>query len=126
MVGEVGIYTGRNPDTVRAADVLYISRERLARATPDSFLDVAPELVVEILSAGDRWADVRQKLREYFGIGVDVVLLVEPQARLVSVYRSPTELVELSADETLALDDLLPGFALPLSQLFESKTRGDE
>lgn len=119
MVGEVGIYTGRNPDTVRAADVLYISHERLARATPDSFLDVAPELIVEILSPGDRWANVRQKLREYFAVGVNVVLLVEPQARLVSLYRSPTELVELNADETLKLDDILPGFSLPLSQLFD-------
>lgn len=119
MVGEVGIYTGRNPDTLRAADVLYISHERLAKATPNSFLDVAPELIVEILSPGDRWADVRQKLREYFDVGVNAVLLVEPQARLVSVYRSPTELVELRADETLALEDILPGFSLPLSQLFD-------
>ncbi len=47
---------------------------------------------------------------------------MEPQARLVSVYRSPTELVELTADETLTFDDILPGFSLPLSQLFDPLT----
>jgi Uma2 family endonuclease len=56
QVGEVGIYTHRNPDTIRGADILFISRERLARTTPGKFLDVAPELVVEILSPDDSWS----------------------------------------------------------------------
>ena len=120
MVGEVGIYTGRNPDTIRAADVLFISHDRLARATPNSFLDVAPELIVEILSPGDRWSDVRQILRDYFDIGVTLVILVEQEAKVVSAYRSPTDFVELDAQETLLLDDVLPGFSLPLSDLFAS------
>ncbi len=46
MTGEVGIFTHRNPDTVRGADVLYISQERLQQVKADSFLDVAPELVI--------------------------------------------------------------------------------
>jgi hypothetical protein len=44
MAGEVGIYTRRNPDTVRGADVVFISKERLLRPTR-GFLEVAPELV---------------------------------------------------------------------------------
>ena len=48
--GEVGVFVRRNPDTVRAADVLYISHERYARKTSNVFLDVEPELIVEILS----------------------------------------------------------------------------
>lgn len=47
MVGEVGIYVQRDPDTIRAADILFISHERLAQAKPGSFLDVPPELVDE-------------------------------------------------------------------------------
>lgn len=119
MVGEVGIYTGRNPDTVRAADVLYISHERLAKATPNSFLDVAPQLIVEILSPSDRWSEVRRMVREYFDAGVDVVVLVEPEARLVAVYRAATKFVELTVGETLTLEEILPGFSLPLSELFD-------
>jgi Uma2 family endonuclease len=88
QVGEVGIYVRRNPDTVRAADILFISHERLVQATPDSFLDVAPELVVEILSPDDRWTQVKKKLRQYFDIGVSVVLVVDPKKRTISLYHS--------------------------------------
>ncbi len=119
MVGEVGIYTRRNPDTVRAADVLFISHERYARATKGSFLDVAPELIVEVLSPNDRWSDVRAKLREYFAIGVNVVLVVETEAQIVAVYRSSTDLDELTSEDVLRIEDVLPGFEFPLQELFQ-------
>lgn len=118
MLGEIGLYTHRNPDTVRAADLLYISRERLAKATPGGFLDVAPELVVEIMSPSDRWGMVRKKLREYFEVGVTVLLVIEPDEQVISVYRSPTEFQELSIRDTLKMKDILPGFALPVADLF--------
>lgn len=110
----------RDPDTVRAADILFISHERYGRATPDTFLDVAPELIVEIPSPGDRWAKVQEKLREYFDVGVDVVILVEPEAKIVSVYRSTTEIEELGGDDALTVPDILPGFSMPLPHLFGS------
>ena len=69
--GEVGIYTRRNPDRVRAADVLYISNTRHAQRTSAAgYLDVAPELIVEILSPRDTVLDFTEKLREYFAISV--------------------------------------------------------
>jgi len=116
--GEVGIYTRRNPDTVRGADLLFISHARLAKTTPGGFLDVAPELVVEILSPSDRWSNVRKKLREYFEIGVMVVLILEPEEQVISAYRSLTDVQELSINDTLILEDILPGFELPLANLF--------
>jgi Uma2 family endonuclease len=116
--GEVGIYTRRDPDTVRGADLLFISHARVAKATPGGFLDVAPELVVEIMSPSDRWGTVQKKLREYFEIGVMVVLVIEPEEQVVSVYRSPTEIRELSIHDALTLEDILPGFRLPLADLF--------
>ena len=68
MAGEVGVFTGRNPDTVRAPDVLFLSHERDARRTSrHGFLDVAPELAVEIPladgSAGSGAAQARRVLR---------------------------------------------------------------
>ena len=118
MVGEIGLYTHRDPDTIRGADLLYISHARLAEATPGGFLDVAPELIVEILSPSDRWGEVRKKLREYFEIGVKVVLIVEPEEEVISLYRSPTEVKEFSQEDTLKIADILPGFELPLCSLF--------
>lgn len=81
-VGEVGVYTRRDPDTVRGADVLFISHERLSQTTLDDFFDVAPELIVEILSPTDRRGEVEKKLREYFAIGVAAVLIVDPDKRI--------------------------------------------
>jgi len=118
MAGEVGVYIHRNPDTIRAADLLYISHERLAAATPDSFLDVPPELIVEIISESDRWGEMRRKLREYFEIGVNVVLILDPEENTASVYRSLTDVQELTPGDALTLEDILPGFRAPLAEIF--------
>lgn len=118
-VGEVGIYTRRNPDTVRGADVLFISNERYARKKSTGFLDVAPDLVVEILSPNDKWTEVMQKLREYFVIGVRLVWVADSQSRSVYAYRSLTDVREFKENEELTGDDVLPGFSVPVAQLFE-------
>lgn len=118
LTGEVGIYTQRRPDNVRAADVTFISTERLGRLQSDSYLDVAPELVVEVISPGNTWREIRDKIDEYFGIGVDRVWIVEPERRQVLVYRGPTELDLLRETDTLPGEGVLHGFALPLAELF--------
>jgi Uma2 family endonuclease len=119
LVGEVGVYTRRNPDTVRGADVLFISNERYARASKDKpFLDVAPELVVEVLSPDDRPGEVTRKITEYFDAGVLRVWIADPSRRTLRVHRSPGESLELGVQDTLTGDDLLPGFAVLVSELF--------
>lgn len=118
-VGEVGIYTRRNPDTVRAADVLFISNERYAQIKSSGYLDVAPDLVVEVLSPSDSWIDVTQKLREYFAIGVRLVWVANPQTRSVYAYRTLTDVREFTENDDLPGDDVLPGFSVKVAQLFE-------
>lgn len=120
MVGEVGIYTERNPDTVRGADVLFISHERLGAAASEGFLDVAPELVVEIMSPTNTWEEVRRKIEEYFAIGVERVWIVEPENRAVQVYQSPDAVHTLSSTDVLEGEGMLDGFALPIDTLLGS------
>lgn len=119
LVGEVGIYTGRDPDTVRGADIVFISQDRYARRGPSVFLDVAPELVVEILSPEDRPGQVKQKIQEYLAVGVDRVWFVDPRRRSVLVYRSSGQVETLEAGDILRDEEILPGFSLPLSELFQ-------
>ena len=119
LAGEVGIYTRRNPDTVRGADVLFISNERYAQKTSPGYLDVAPDLVVEILSPNDRWTEVTQKLREYFAIGVRLAWVADPQTRSVYAYRALTDVREFTENDDLPGDDVLPGFSVKVAQLFE-------
>lgn len=117
--GEVGIYTRRNPDTTRAADVLYISNERYSQRSSSAFLDVSPEIIVEILSPGDSMPEVLQKLREYFAIGVVLVWLIDPTSKTVLVYRSLTNVRELTVNDELTGEDVLPGFVVKVAELFE-------
>jgi len=125
MGGEVGIYTRRNPDRVRGVDVAFWSHERLPEGPPPGFLDVAPELVVEVISPTDRWRDIREKIEEYFAIGVDRVWVVEPPTRSVLVYESPTTQRQLGEGDLLEGEGVLEGFSLPVARLFASR-RDDE
>jgi len=118
--GEVGIFIRRNPDTVRAADLLFISHERLARRGPSPYLDVPPELVVEILSPDDRWSEVMEKLEDYFSAGIDRVWLIDIRLRRVSVYRSLDEVETLGEQDLLQDEEILPGFSFRLAELFQS------
>lgn len=117
--GEVGIITRRNPDTVRGADVVYISNERLAQARGDGYLDIAPELVVEIVSPNDRWTEINEKVAEYLGCGVTAVWLIDPHTRRVTCYHAPAEIRVFGIDDVLSQPDVLPDFALPVRELFE-------
>lgn len=121
MVGEVGIYTHRGPDTVRAADVIFIANETFARQGGRAgFLEVPPERVVEILSPDDRWQDVTQKMREYFAAGVKLVWIAEPGAKTVHAYRSLTDVHEFGVKDVLTGDeDVLPGFSASVAALVE-------
>jgi Uma2 family endonuclease len=118
-VGGVGIYTQRDPDTVRAADLLFIAHERSAQVKTDDFLDVPPNLIVEVLSPSDSWYTLIQKLREYFEIGVDLVWVADPDMKTVYVYRSLTDLREFTEEDELPGDDILPGFSVPVASLFD-------
>jgi Uma2 family endonuclease len=115
--GEVGIYVHRAPDTIRAADAMFISNERYARRGRSGYLDIPPELVAEILSPDDRWSEVMAKIEEYLAAGVIVVWVVDPALRKVLAYRSLTEVRQFAAGDILEDPGLLPGFALPIAGL---------
>lgn len=115
--GDVGFITRRDPDTVRAADVLFIAAGRLSGAKGEGFLPIAPDLAVEVVSPGDRWSEVLTKVNEYLTAGVRLIWIVDPRTRTIHVYR-PGRVEQLSADDTMDGGDVLPGFALPVGDIF--------
>lgn len=119
FTGEAGLYTKRNPDTVRGVDAMYLSHQRFAQIKSPTYVDVAPELVVEVLSPSDRWREVHDKLAEYFAIGVPLVWVINSSKRQVHVYRSLTELEILSEGDTLTGGDILAGFEVLVDEIFE-------
>ena len=118
-VGDVAIYTRRDPDSVRGADVVYISHERYARRSALTWLDAAPELVVEVLSSDGRWSELSRKAQEYLAAGTLSVWLVHPRKREIAIHRAGTQPETLGTGDTLRDEEILPGFSLPLIDLFQ-------
>jgi len=118
LTGEVGIYTQRQPDTIRAADVVYISDDRFQLLQSSGYLDVAPELVVEIMSPSNTWSEVHEKLAEYFAVDVKMVWVVDPQLAQIHVYRGVDKMQLLQKADTLTAADILPGFEVALAEIF--------
>ena len=117
LAGEVGIYTRRDPDRVRAADVVFVSKTQLPEI-PDGFLEFAPELVVEVISPSDRWQDIRDKIDEYFSIGIQRVWIIEPKAHQILVYSSPTDAKRFRVGDTLRGELNLDGFDMAVDTVF--------
>lgn len=78
----------------------------------------APDLVVEILSPSNARREVERKRGEYFAAGTKLVWIIEPEDRTVAVYTDPTTHTLLTAADTLDGGAVLPGFTLPLADLF--------
>lgn len=116
--GETGVYVHRNPDSIRGVDVAFISRERLPKRPTRGYLEIAPELIVEIVSPNDRWREINKKIAEYFAIGVDEVWIVNPTDKDVRRYTSPLEVENYENDESVAGRGKLAGFSLNLMDLF--------
>jgi Uma2 family endonuclease len=108
------------PRLVRIPDVSFYSWAKLpGKQYPTKPIpDLAPDLAVEVLSEGNTEEEMQRKLKEYFLAGVRLVWFVDPEARTVAVYASPDECVTLTEKDTLTGGEVLPGFALPLRQLF--------
>ncbi len=105
----------------RRPDLAFVSSERwpLDRPAPRTAAwDVVPELVVEVLSPTDLVLEMLTKVNDYFRAGVGVVWMFHPVMALVYVYRSPTSITVLTRGDTLEGDRFLPGFGLPLIDLF--------
>jgi Uma2 family endonuclease len=109
-----------SPGLVRIPDLSFISRARLAsyRSARDPILPLAPDLAIEVLSAGNTSREMARKIREFFASGCRLVWLVDPRNRTVAVYTSPSDPEVLTEKQTLTGGEVLPGFRLPLRKLF--------
>jgi len=59
------------------------------------------------------------KVAEYLEAGVKVVGVLDPDSQTLHLYRPDAKPDRLEIDQELELSDLLPGFRVPVRQLFE-------
>jgi Uma2 family endonuclease len=120
MSNDTLIVLRRGPDTSRGADVCFVSYAKLpAGDVPDGPLEVIPDLVFEVRSPSDGWSAAIEKMLDYLKAGVSVVVILDPKTTSATLFRSDVRQEIYEAEETLAIPDLLPGFAVPVRQFFE-------
>lgn len=117
---DAGVVTQRDPDTVRGPDVAFYSYDRIPRGPlPQGYWPVSPELAIEIRSSDDRWKDLWQKVAEYLNANVMTVVVVDPAVQRVHLFSADTESTILNSGDVLTFPEVLPGFEVPVSRLFE-------
>lgn len=115
-----GFVISRDPDTVRAPDVSFLSSERLKQQDLDAFLEGAPDLAVEVLSPSNTEAELRERMTDFFAAGCRVLWVVDPLRRSIVIHRPDAGPVILAENDTLAEEELLPGFSLVVKEVFPS------
>ena len=117
VLPEVGFKLASDPDTVRGPDIAFIKKDRLPDPEPAGFPDFAPDLVVEILSPGDRPGEVLAKVADWLSAGSRLVWVVDPLRRLARVYRQDGTETIIPASGALEGEEVLPGFSCPLESI---------
>ena len=116
LAAETGFTLFRNPDTVRAPDVAFVRRERVPADT-QGFAELAPDLVVEVLSPDDRPGETLAKVADWLEAGVPLVWVIDSERRVARVYRPDGTQTNLSESDELSGEDVLPGFRCALKAI---------
>jgi Uma2 family endonuclease len=101
----------------RAPDVSFVAAGRLASAAGTPWLALVPDLAVEVRSPNDSARQLLDTVGEYLAAGVRLVWVIDPERQSAAAYRSPTDVREIGRGGVLEGEDVLPGFACPLSEI---------
>lgn len=108
------------PGRVRLPDVAFVAWNRFPnRKIPtEPVVGIAPNLAVEVISKRNTVKELEIKRQDYFVSGVELVWEINPRKRTVVVYHSPDNGVELTPDDGLSGEGVVPGFKLPVAEIW--------
>ena len=120
VAAETGFKLFSNPDTVRAADAAYLSRQRAPDPPPSGYLALAPDLAVEVTSSSDRAGEIQAKVSDWLNAGSRIVWVINPARKRALVYREDGSVDLLANQDALSGEDVLPGFSCPLEGIWQA------
>lgn len=107
------------PTGSSGADALFVTAARLPiRTSPEGYLETIPDLVAEVRSKNDRPAELTGQVAEYLAAGVRLVWVLDPPSQTVTAHRPGQSPRVFAAGETLTADEVIPGFAAAVADLF--------
>lgn len=118
VTNDSGVILEEVPATVVGPDVAYFRDAKRFDDMEEKWSEEIPLLVVEVMSPSDRMKDALDKVGGYLTAGVAMVWLVNFEERFVTVFRPAGVHVSLGESDTLACDDLLPGFTCRVGEFF--------
>lgn len=119
VFGDVGYVLARSPDTVRGPDVSFLSKARLEGFDGTRWYPGAPDLAIEVLSPSNRPGEMHAKVADYLAAGARLVWVIDTDRRQIATYRTLLAPKRIGPGQVLDAEDLLPGFTLPIDDLFE-------
>jgi Uma2 family endonuclease len=111
---DTGFKIESDPDTVRGPDVAFVSQERLGGIPEEGYAELAPDLVIEVLSPSERTGDVLAKVGDFLTAGTRLVWVVDPRRCEARIFRADGSVAIVGEDAALDGEDVLPGFSCPL------------
>ncbi len=118
-MAETGFRIEVEPDTVLAPDYAFISYERMAgRPEPRGYVQIIPDLVMEVFSPNDRQTQMDRKIRLWLDAGVRLALVVYPATQEIMVHHEDRSVQRFGINDTLICEPVLPGFSCPVADIF--------
>ncbi len=119
-IADTGFMLESDPDHVRAPDAAFVRRERvhLGRGRRGYFPG-APDVAIEVISPGDTYTDVDEKVGDYLDAGTQAVIVINPRNRTARVHFSRNDVVLLTVDDTLDISGVVEGWSMPVRDIFE-------
>jgi Uma2 family endonuclease len=119
FTSETGIIVSKSPTTLLVPDLFFIKFEHLPDAKlPVRFFEVPPDVVLEILSPSQRFADLLEKAAMYLKFGVPLVWLVDADRKAITALTGDGVVRVYHLGDILDGGDVLPGFSVPVDRLF--------
>lgn len=115
---DTGFLLQQNPDTVLGPDVAFVRQQRLPKS-PVAYIDVVPDLAIEVVSPSNTRAAIERKTHIYLQAGVEQVWIVDPLRPEVRICQADAGIVILGFDDVVSGGTVLPGFELRVRDLFE-------
>lgn len=110
---ETGYIIARDPDTVRAPDVSFLSNARVPQdGVPDKFIPGAPDLAVEVLSPSDTMLEMEEKVADWLAARTQLVWVINSRQRTVTVHRADGSVTVLRQEQILDGEQVVPGFSV--------------
>jgi Uma2 family endonuclease len=120
FAAETGFKLRADPDTVRAPDVAFVTKQHFAQVGDvTGYWPGAPDLAIEVLSPGDRFSEVEEKVFDWLDAGTRLVIVLDPRKRTGTAYRSRSNIRVYTDTETLDASDVVPRWTFAVALAFD-------